>query len=307
MNNYKRYLISAFKIGLAFFIFLGVRRFCDDRTDGFTAVMIDRNIPYDTRWDTAPLSLEEEKNVAQILDQPYYFLGRGGQSYVFISKDRKNVLKFFKKYHAIPDSWIEQLDRAIPLSLASFRAEQLQNRDERFSSIFSSCKLAYESLKKETGLIYLHLNPTQAKHKSIQIYDKCGIAHTIDLDSTSFIVQKRAHLIFSRIKRQLQQNDVEGAKRSICTMIDYIAARSKAGIRDTDNALKRNYGYIEDMPISVDVGSFVLDETLKSPKAYKKELLRKTRKLRKWIAKHHSELLPFYQEHIQALLEAYPP
>lgn len=301
MNNYKHYLPTVLKVGLAVAVLLGVRRFCDDRTSGFTAAMIDRHIPQDARWNTTSLSLEEEKNLARILDQPFYFLGRGGQSYVFVSKDRKIVLKFFKKNHAVPDSWIEKLDQLIPLSLAPFRREHLQTREERFQAIFASCKLAYENLKKETGLIYLHLNPTQAKHKTIQIYDRCGIAHTVDLDSTSFIVQKKAHLIFSKIKRQLQQNDVEGAKRSICTMIDYIAARSKAGIRDTDNALKRNYGYIEDMPITVDVGSFVLDETLKSAKAYKKEVVRKTRKLRKWIEKNHSELLPFYQEHMQKI------
>lgn len=299
MNNYRRCLSAILKTLLFFIGLLGLYRFCDDRTDGFTIAMIDKNILFDTQWETAPLSLPEEENISHILDQPYHFLGRGGQSYVFISKDRKTVVKFFKKHHAIPDDWIERLDRHLPSFLLCHRPFFFQKRGERFGSIFSSCRLAYENLKSQTGLLYLHLNPTPNKYKPLQIIDKCGIVHTIDLNSTSFVVQKKAHLIFSKIKQQLQQNDIEGAKRSIFLMIHYILDRSKAGIRDTDNALKRNYGYIEDIPISVDVGSFILDETLKTPKAYKKEVVRKTRKLRKWIQKHHPQLLPFYQDLLQ--------
>ena len=81
-----------------------------------------------------------------------------------------------------------------PLLPASF----LKKVDRRFALLkhdFDSYKIAYENLKDETGLIYLHLNKTDFLKQKMIIIDKIGIYHEIDLDSMEFLIQKgRAYL-----------------------------------------------------------------------------------------------------------------
>jgi hypothetical protein len=281
--------------------FWGAAQFCHDRTKGFTLNSIDRSKHFEAQWETTPLDEKAEEKVAHILDQPFHFLGKGGQSYVFLSQDQKTVLKFFKKKNPVPDRWIELLHTALPKSLQLKREKHLQTRKERMSPIFSSCVLAYENLRKESGLLYLHLNPTMQKHKPLQVIDRLGITHTLDLNTATFLLQRRGELIFTRLKKLRKENDLEGAKRSIFAMMDFIVARCKAGIRDVDNGLHRNYGYLEEAPLSVDVGSFILDPSLKNPEVYYREVLRKTRKLKKWITRNYPELLPAYEAHLEEL------
>lgn len=269
------------------FIFVSYK-FCSWKTGGFTVATIDTQIPYSERWETQSLPFDEEENIRQILSQPFHFLAQGGQSYAFLSHDQKTVLKLFKLNHGLPDSLVERVP---------WRFKYLETREERFRSIFRSCKLAYENLKNETGLLYLHLNPTQKKHHPLQIIDNLGIVHTIDLDSTSFLLQKKADLAVTRIRSQIAKRDIEGAKKSIHTLLCHFHTLCKKGIRDTDSDLRRNYGYVEDLPISVDVGSFIRDDSIDS----KKELFQKTRLLQRYLRKEYPDLLSYYASQIEEI------
>src|SRR6185295_13284709 len=40
-------------------------------------------------------SSEELKQIQNLLDQPFEFLGRGGQCFAFLGRDQKTVIKFF--------------------------------------------------------------------------------------------------------------------------------------------------------------------------------------------------------------------
>lgn len=268
-------------------IFLSYK-FCDWKTGGFTVATIDTHIPYSERWETPPLPSDEEENIHKILSQPFRFLAQGGQSYVFLSQDQKTVLKFFKLNHGLSDALVKQLP---------WRFKYLETREERFRSIFKSCKLAYEALKNETGLLYLHLNPTQGKYPPLQIIDNLGISHTIDLDTTSFLLQKKADLAIAKIRSQIAKRDIEGAKKSIHALLCHFHTLCKKGIRDTDNALRRNYGYVEDQAICVDVGSLISDDIIDT----KKEILHKTRRLHRYLRKEYPSLLSFYNSEIDGI------
>jgi len=272
--------------------FWGASRFCDRYTQGFTVASIDSNIP-----NMPSFAVKEPETLE--LSGPFTYMNRGGQSYVFLSHDKKSVLKFFKKTHAIPDEWVTSLDLVLPEKLRKYRLRFLPTREERFRTIFSSCKLAYETLRNETGLLYLHLTPSTKPLPSVTILDAMGNPHTINLNTTSFVVQKRGRLFFSVLKKQVASGDFEGAKKSIRKMIEYLSIRCKKGIRDTDNALRRNYGYIGSDAASIDIGSFIFDPLLQEKKARSKELFRKTRQLRKWLKNHCTELMPYYENLLQ--------
>lgn len=289
MSKYKK----LFKFTLFILGFILAKSFCEDKTKGFTFTAIDQNIPYDAVLNS-PITLEDRD---KILSEPFHFLDRGGQSYVFTNQDKTMVIKFFKKQYHIPDSLIHAVDSLLPKSLKRYRFEFLKTRNERFYPIFNSCKIAAEQLPEETGVCYLHLNPT-TDLPLVEIVDNLGISYRLDLNRTSFIVQKYAPRIFSKMEEQLVNHDVAGAKALIHSVFTYIRNRSAQGIRDNDNGLRRNYGYMGNRVVSIDVGSFVLDDSLKDPLIAQIELERKTRQLGQWLENEAPELLPYFNEEL---------
>src|SRR5262245_49798043 len=62
-------------------------------TDGFVESNIMYDVPKDPRWQTVTLTGYEKEALAAILSQPFYYLGKGCQSYVFASQDGQYVIK----------------------------------------------------------------------------------------------------------------------------------------------------------------------------------------------------------------------
>ena len=298
ISKWKKFCKQLFKLSLYILGFMLAKSFSESKTNGFTFTRIDRDITYDPVLET-PSDFKEKEAV---FSQPFYFLDRGGQSYVFISQDQTLILKFFKKHYNIPDPLIQFIDSLLPQSLKTYRFQFLKTRKEKFYPLFESCKLAHTYLKEETGLLYVHLNPT-TDLPPLQVIDCLGIKHFVNANTTSFLIQKRADLIFSHIEEKLAAHDLNGAKHLIHNMIEYIKRRSQQGIGDKDNGLKRNYGYIGDKAVSLDLGSFVFDDSLKDPAACEAEVERKTRHLAQWISGSHPELEPYFKEELSKVLD----
>lgn len=250
------------KVLLALMIFVGLHQYCMVQIGDFeiSQVLSDReNSP---EWDT------EDQDVTGLLSQTFTFLGMGDQAYAFLGEDKKTVLKLFKHYDA-------QGKRPL-------------------DHIFTSCKLAYEELREETGLIYLHINKSPSCH--VTLIDKLGFAHTIDINATEYALQKKADdLIFPTLEGKLRHKDYDAAKKAIQKLFVLIAQRCDKGIGDRDTALRRNYGYKGLEPIALDIGSYFKDDALKDPAPRHEEIAHKTRRLFRWLKKHDPDLLPFYE------------
>ncbi|MFS8562989.1 MAG: hypothetical protein LVR00_01085 [Rhabdochlamydiaceae bacterium] len=91
------------KFTVFFILFYVVSLFCEKETEGFSIRRINA---------APPLPFTNHGNALvtkEILKQPFYYLARGGQSFVFVSEDQKYVIKFsktapmllfpLKKYH----------------------------------------------------------------------------------------------------------------------------------------------------------------------------------------------------------------
>src|ERR1700722_10608768 len=65
-------------------------------TDGFEISHITSDLPYDARWNVRPLQDKETQTLMQVFAQPYFYMGKWCQVYVFASADGKYVIKFFK-------------------------------------------------------------------------------------------------------------------------------------------------------------------------------------------------------------------
>ncbi|MBS0630154.1 MAG: hypothetical protein JSS30_08055 [Verrucomicrobia bacterium] len=276
----------AFKIFLFIALFIATERFCHKRTHGFRLHKIYSTLPYDPAMEV------ECELDPTVLAQPYHFLDSGGECYAFLSEDGQYVLKFFKHHHMRLKS---PLDPLLP-------KWELDRRKMRYNRFFNSCKLAYDRFRKETGLVYIHLTKSKNLQTSLTITDPNHIAHKVDLDQLEFTVQKKVLMAKPLLVVLAEGEELEQAKTRLDTLLTLIVQRCKAGIADHDAQL-RNFGFIGDEAIEVDLGSFSEDETLKTLPGIKRTLLHETTKMRKWIKTTYPELEEHLDEKIKEFLQ----
>ncbi len=219
--------------------------------------------------------------IQSTLDQPFYFLSKGGQCYAFVSQDGTTVLKFFKQHHIRLWNWFNQVTLG---PLDNYRKHLIEKRVYQSSFMFDSCKIALEELKEATGLLYVHLNQTNDFKKKLTLYDNLGILHQIDLDITDFILQKKASPSYTTIKKHLREKNLDAAKECLASLAALIKEKEEKGIADRDFNIKTNIGFIGNQAIEIDVGSFSKGSQLETKKL---ELFKE------WLADKSPELYSY--------------
>ena len=280
-------------------LFLGIDRFAHHHSSHFSLDKITSSQRYSPEWEIPQLPSEELKNLDHILSQTFSYYSKGSQSYVFISEDKKYILKFLKQQKLRTNSWLAY----IPFSFNPYYQEY-QFKQKKCAATFSACKTAYLELKNETGLIYVHLNNSRDLNKKVTFLDKDSERHVVDVDKTSFYVQKRAHLIYSRISELMHHKDVEGAKKVITSVFALIDFLGKKGVVDNDPILRKNFGLIDDIAVQIDIGKLRIDPIRQETLAYKQEVGNITNSFRIWLEKNYPELTEHFEfslKEIQAL------
>lgn len=304
------------KFFVAIGLYIGLEQLIELKTHGFCLqrILAD-DLPFQAKWETAPLSSQGQEEVDALLSQPYHMIGAGSECFAFASEDGKAVIKFFKLDRARP----VYLHRGVFLEDRSEYAGTLSNhsltrwilpspfdqrlkrflgiREFRLERTFSSIHLAYENLKEETGLIYLHLNPTEHLKKTLTIYDACGIAHSVDLDSSKFFLQKRAVPMERHFAALQKKGSHEEAKASIDSLIRLLKDRCTKGFADRD-IVNRNFGYIGSQAIEIDSGSFRKNPKMREPWIYKQELFYATLELKFWLKKNYPEMVSYLENRV---------
>jgi len=235
---------TLFKILAGILLFIAVERFCHRQTAGFAVNWTSSDLILDSQI-CASLSDEDRTQLSAILNQKFRFLGSGGTFYAFVSEDDQYVVKFFKHHHLKWD----------------------KTKKER---IVRSIKVAYESFKNETGLLYVHLQKVPIFHSSLTITDKIGIKHQIDLSKTEFLVQKKATMIHQTLDNLMQRGEIDAAKQTLNKLITFCRSLmrqlNEKGYFDHDPNILTNYGVLDGQIIKIDVGPFY---SMDNPKAKK--------------------------------------
>jgi len=287
------------KILLFLVLFISLERFCHKKTHGFRLHKIFSDHISSPRWDVGA-TCHDTAEIEKLLRQPYTFLASGGESYVFISDDRKTVLKFFKNHHMRERSWLDMIPT--PTFLHPFTSYLRSSRKRKRDQFFTSCKIAYEQFASKTGLIHLQLNRASHWNTKITIYDPIGIAHKIDPNILPFALQKGATLAYPTLTSLMEIEEVDAAKLRLGSLVDLIAYRYEKGISNHDPR-KRNFGFIGADAIELDLGSFSIDPKLQSSIERRRAFLLETRKLSHWVKKYHPELSEFLDEKIQTVID----
>ncbi len=272
------------------------KQFCYKKTDGFALYKVLSSLAYNPAWDVGP---QDPPALSKIFDQPFHYLAKGAQSYVFVSEDGETVIKFFRIYHLQPPLWLTSL--AFPLPLQPFKLSKMIAKAEELDKDFQSYKIAYEEMKEETGLLYLHLNKTSHLKKTLTLYDKIGVVYHLDLDQMEFLVQRRATLVYPAIDALAKTEGTEAAKEAITSLVNLLMQRCKKGIFDKDPDLNTNFGFIGKTPLQIDIGRYRLATARQDPAIYRDEIVRITDNFRQWLDQSYPPLSEHLLEEINKI------
>ncbi len=266
-----------------FFTLLLFCAFCTlshHQREGFSIQKIRATADFNPAWEVESALSEDE--LRAIFKQPFYYLGKGAQTYVFASQDGKYVIKFFRYLNKY----------ATPLEI--FPLEKVQKtaakRKGKLQKDFNSYKMAFDLLKEETGLVFLHLNQSKNLKTSITLYDKIKFQYKLSLDEMGFILQKKAAPFYPTLTKWIEENKTEEAKRALSALVRLISKRCSMGLFDKDPNLATNFGFLEERPIQFDIGRFKIDETRKNSQTVQEDLARTFRRLQLWLDQRAPEL-----------------
>lgn len=240
---------------------------------------------------------QEKEFLKSIMNQPFIYSGKGCQFYVFSSLDDRHVLKFFKHKHLRSfDNWLEL---PMPDRVKQYLTKKNEKRKKRIENLFSSCRIACNSLSDETGIEWIHLKKTKDLNLTVTLVNKLGLKEQINLDDYECILQKKAipakdYLLSLSTRDQINQ--------SLSALRLSVISRCQKGVTDLDPAFVQNMGFVqsqEGKALLIDFGQLVINDVAKSAEFQKAEQLKRFNSLKAW-AKQNS---PFLQPYIEDVLQ----
>jgi hypothetical protein len=196
--------------------------------------------------------------VPTILNQPFYFLGSGNQSFAFESSDGLWVLKFVK-FHCLTTHDPYRLIPRIGF-LAKLREERDLERQRKIERVFHGFHVAYTYDRENCGLACYHLpGPEAIPHETV-IYDKAGRQHVLDLNQFVFALQQKGVPTGELLKEVLGRGDVAHAKELISSLFAMFEEEFRRGLYDGDHNVIHNTGFAGQKPMRIDFGKLTLKE-----------------------------------------------
>ena len=221
-----------------------------------------------------PLTPEKSKEIHKILGQSFTYIDQGSTSEVFASEDGKYVIKVF-----LNKSYKSKSRKHIPLLglLAGYR----KTCKMKFLRA-SACLNAYGMLSHGTALTYYHLAPTEHFHMPLRLVDQKGDVKFLDLDKETYYIQKKAVVAGEYIQRCVEKGDLARAEKAIADLLEFTMHLYRQGIVMVDLQFTSNFGFIDDLPVRIDIEHLCFKESWK--KKYGPHLKIQLKEFRSWIA-----------------------
>lgn len=219
-------------------------------THSFHIARLFVDLPEQTVWQADGRARPDE--IRRILSQDFAYLGRGSQAFVFASADRRYVLKLFL------------FDAQKPVVRRFFHRPDRRTREkieETAVRVLQASRIAYQMAADETGLVYVHLQPTHLQLPWVRLHGPAWRRSTIEMDAYRFVIQRMA-LPFDRVLLEARlANDRERFCRAIDGFLSLLSKRIALGICNTDPTLFDNFGWMDDRAVEIDFGKYVLRES----------------------------------------------
>lgn len=269
-------LTIIFYTGISFYYWL---------TDDFTIKNIKPALNIGLKEHLEPIN----SDLKEIFNQRFTYLGKGAQTYAFVSEDQLYVLKLVKQKH-YNFSLFEEIFFFFPFT-QDFKQRKLAKKQNKKQKFFESCLLCYKEIPNETALLYTHLKPTQKQLPEVQIADKLGFNYFIDLDEFEFIVQLKADLLLNILNDSLKENDKQKYILIYNDVKNLIKRCCEKGIRDRDVKLLENVGFVNKQAVFIDIGELYKDDSVKDMDKTNKEIALKLDPLDQWLEAHDISII----------------
>jgi hypothetical protein len=244
-------------------------------------------------------------DVQDLLQQNFTYLGKGHQSFAFLSQDGNYVLKLFKPHYPNWETFLGTINFTyIPFAKWGYRMVASHSYTQRIKEDLTSYVNALCQFKKESCLEYIHLAKTTHLHTKIRFFDKMNIMRELDADSTCFLIQKKVTPIENTLKTLMQERKIDEARVLLQKLIYLLSKRLDLGFYKPTHKFHANFGCVGLEPVQLDVGRLVKKEDLErfDPK-WKPDMQISLQKLRIWMEEHIPDLIP----HVSDLLEGNRP
>jgi hypothetical protein len=252
--------------------------------EGFSLSKIQGEKTFSARWEVEEPPLEE---IRKLLDQHFYYLDRGSQCYVFESEDKQLVLKFFRhSRYRLPK--LTQLF-TFPAFLHEILQKKREAKEQKLDSLYQSCKIAFEELHEESGILFLHLNPTKHLCKQVILHDKLKRVHRLNIDDYAFVIQKYGEQVYPYLTRLLERAKKKEAKEALESLVAILSSRLEKGITDHDAVIPKNAGFLRNQAFFLDIGEFE-KKSCENPYL---EIQKATDGLRRWLNEQDPELVSY--------------
>lgn len=244
-------------------------------------------------------SQKELETLRQILSQPFTYLAERNDTYVFISKDQQQVIKFFKMKEMTPKYWLKY----IPFPwLDKKRLRKIEGRERVRQEFFGGLNIAFEHFRYQNALTFLHLFHTQYLKMNAKIIDAQGKSHLIPLDRVPFLLQRKAELLPDHIERLVSENKQADAIRSLCQILELVKNSCQKGFTHANENLDIAYGFVDGRSIYIRSTYLPLESSKKTSQNTLKEVFTLSKNMETWLQRTHPELIPDFQKETQNIL-----
>ena len=279
-------------------LFLSCNQFFKHLTGDFSKEFLTKPLP-DSQAHKEYVALQDVTGLEDLFLQEYTYLGQGNQAFVFLSQDQKHVLKLFRpvipnvKFSFLGRTWKvhpSRLPLIKPLAAFFYQKQQQEEREMAFLSFYNAATL----LREDTQVEYLHLVKTCGlfPQKTLKIYDKIGVLHEIELDKTSFLIQKKTDPLYSILARLVEEGKRKQVQELLHHFVLYCFRLLEVGVKEP-TTLKKNLGCTGLKPVQMDVGKvFILPDSAISLE----QVHRLTKPMKKWLALHDPSYLEYFSQ-----------
>lgn len=206
-------------------------------------------------------------DVEAILKQPFYYLDKGKQSYVFLSEDGLYVLKFFAA----------------------------KGPSKKYYRLLEGYHLGYEYFPRHAGLLHIHVFFNAKVNITVNLISRMGRRYFVDLNTHPFVLQRAAEPTGRALARLLKARDLEAAKKYLGMLVEMYLKEYSAGIYDADYNFIYNTGFVDGKPLHLDLGRLIADERAKDPAFYRMKMKKSFHdRLFFWLQRH----FPKYRQEI---------
>ncbi len=225
-------------------------------------------------WSKCPqYATTPPQNVEAILNQPFRYLTKGRQSFVFLSDDGKWVLKFLR----------------LPKFFMRYSYKGSSSSSPNFTHAVDSFKWAQEALSRETAVIYSHLQPTSFLQPTTLI-DHFGVGHQCNFNDLPFLIQKYGDPFFTAFEKSKEP------KALIQKTIALYESLFEKGFIDHDPIFDQNFGIIDGEPFIMDIGQLEKTSSLPRKELFLHEM---TKSLGSKLERESPLLYDYYKKFLQ--------